>query len=68
MGGGPDTPTKQMSSKKELVLCTLPFPEEGAKKGIEGLKEEFKDVEVKYYYTSHDKPTEVPEGMSWSSR
>ena len=66
MGGGPDAPSRQPSSEKQLVLCTLPWPQERAEKGIAGLKEEFKDVEVKYYYTQWDHgklvPIEIPEG------
>jgi hypothetical protein len=57
MGGGPDTP-----SNKELVLCALPWSEEDAKTGLEGLKEEFGDLEVKYYHTEHGKQVDVPEG------
>jgi|TARA_R110002003_G_scaffold234_5_gene16937 hypothetical protein len=66
MGGGPEVPSKE-SGKKELVLCTLPWPEEGAKKGLDGLKEEFKDVEVKYFHSvfnnGKSEPLDVPEGM-----
>jgi hypothetical protein len=63
MGGGPDTP-----SKKELVLCTLPWTDEEAKKGLEGLKEEFGDLEVKYYYTEHGKKVDVPQGMYYHAK
>lgn len=55
-----------MSSKKELVLCALPFPLEAAKKPIALLKEEFNDVDIEYYYTPQQKPTTVPEGKSQS--
>lgn len=58
MGGGPDTP-----NKKELVLCALPWSEEDAKTGLEGLKKEFGDMEVKYYRTERGKQVDVPEGM-----
>ncbi|KAH7087088.1 hypothetical protein FB567DRAFT_59164 [Paraphoma chrysanthemicola] len=64
MGGGPEVPLKE-SGKKELILCTLPWPEEQVQKGIEGLKEEFKDVEVKYFHSVFDngksEPLQVPE-------
>jgi hypothetical protein len=64
MGGGPDAPSKPSSSEKQLVLCTLPWPQEKAEKGIAGLKEEFNDVEVEYYYTKPGKElVEIPEGM-----
>lgn len=53
MGGGPDVPSKE-SSGKELVLCALPWPQQRAQKGIDGLKEEFKDVDVEYFYTAFD--------------
>lgn len=49
MGGGPELPSKQSVEEKELVLCTLPIPEEAAKKGIAGLQEEYKDLEVKFF-------------------
>lgn len=63
MGGGPDAPSKSTSSEKQLVLCTLPWPREKAETGIAGLKEEFGDVEVEYYYTKpRAEPTEIPEG------
>lgn len=63
MGGGPDAPSKPSSSEKQLVLCTLPWPKDKAEKGIAGLKEEFKDVEVEYYYTQPSKePIEISEG------
>ncbi|KAH8732823.1 hypothetical protein GQ44DRAFT_696492 [Phaeosphaeriaceae sp. PMI808] len=51
MGGGQDIPSRESSGEKELVLCTLPWPEDQAKKSIELLKEEFKDIEVRYFYT-----------------
>jgi hypothetical protein len=63
MGGGPETPAQPMSSKKELVLCTLPIPEDAAKKAIAALKEEFPNVQVEYYYTQHEKSVDVPDGM-----
>ncbi|KAL5116948.1 hypothetical protein ACEQ8H_005166 [Pleosporales sp. CAS-2024a] len=63
MGGGPQAPSKQMSNKKELVLFTVPFPEEAAKRGLDALKKEFEDVEIAYYYTQHQKPTEVPQDV-----
>ncbi|KAH7408461.1 hypothetical protein DE146DRAFT_605802 [Phaeosphaeria sp. MPI-PUGE-AT-0046c] len=67
MGGGPDAPSKPSSSKKELVLCTLPWPQEKAEKSIAGLKEEFNDVEVDYYYTKFEngkmEPTDIPEDV-----
>jgi hypothetical protein len=66
MGGGPGAPSKESSDKKEIVLCTLPWPEEMAKKAIGALEEEFKDVKVKYFDTRQDngtgEPTNVPEG------
>jgi hypothetical protein len=65
MGGGPDTPSKESSDKMELVLCALPWPESRTKKAIDALKEEFNDVEVKYFETKHDngkqEPTNIPE-------
>jgi len=66
MGGGPEAPSKQMSDKKELVLCALPFPPEAAVKPIALLKEEFNDVDLEYYYTPQQKPTTVPDGTSQS--
>lgn len=67
MGGGPEVPSRE-SGKKELVLCALPWEEDRAKKGIEGLKDEFKDVEVEYYYTHFENgkvsPLDVPAGES----
>ncbi|EAT88128.2 hypothetical protein SNOG_04368 [Parastagonospora nodorum SN15] len=61
MGGGPEAPSKQMSGKKELVLCALPFPLEAAKKAIALLEEEFNDVDIEYYYTPQQKPTTIPD-------
>lgn len=63
MGGGPDAPSKPSSSEKQLVLCTLPWPRETAERGIAGLKEEFKDVEVEYYYSKAKEPLEIPEDI-----
>jgi hypothetical protein len=72
MGGGPDNPSSNSSGEKELVLCALPWPEAGAKKGIEGLKEEFNDVEVKYFDSTSSKgqgnALDVPEGTYESPR
>jgi hypothetical protein len=66
LGGGPDLPSKDMTKGKELVLCTLPVPEEQAEREIKALKEAFNDVEVKYYHTKFDngKPelVHIPEG------
>lgn len=67
MGGGPDIPVRDgMSKEKELVLCTLPWPEDQASVGIQELKEAFGNVEVTYYYTKHAngkmEPLDVPEG------
>lgn len=67
MGGGPDIPVRDSASKeKELVLCTLPWPEEQASAGIQALKEAFGNVEVKYYHTKYAngkmEPVDVPEG------
>jgi hypothetical protein len=62
MGGGPDAPSKESSDKKELVLCALPWPEDMVKKAIGALKEEFKDVEVKYFVTGKEESTNIPEG------
>ncbi|EMD94500.1 hypothetical protein COCC4DRAFT_148497 [Bipolaris maydis ATCC 48331] len=66
MGGGPDIPVRDgMSKEKELVLCTLPWPEDQASVGIQELKEAFGNVEVTYYYTKHAngkmEPLDVPE-------
>lgn len=67
MGGGSNFPVKNASKAKELVLCTLPWPEEGAKKGIEELKKEFGDVEVQYFHSKFENgkslALDVPEGM-----
>lgn len=65
MGGGPDAPSKPALSEKQLVLCTLPWPQERAERAIAGLKEEFNNVEVEYYYTKSGEPSNVPEG-TWS--
>ncbi|CAO2656731.1 Nn.00g055340.m01.CDS01 [Neocucurbitaria sp. VM-36] len=54
MGGGEDFPSHDASKEKEIVLCTLPWPEERAKKGIEELKKVFKDVEVHYYHSKSE--------------
>jgi hypothetical protein len=64
MGGGPDNPSNNSSGEKELVLCALPWPEAGAKKGIEGLKEEFNSTSSKGQGNALD----VPEGTYESSR
>lgn len=67
MGGGPGLPLRDSSREKELVLCALPWPDEDAKKSIELLKEEFKDVEVEYFYTKAENAKigaiEIPEGV-----
>jgi hypothetical protein len=67
MGGGPENPSSTSSGEKELILCGLPWTDEEAKKGVDGLKEEFKDFEVKYFHTPHVngaiKGIDVPEGM-----
>lgn len=65
MGGGPDIPSRDRASKeKELVLCTLPWPEEMAARGIQALKEAFDDVEVKYFPSTFENgiaaPMEIP--------
>jgi hypothetical protein len=60
MGGGPETPTKHSSGGKELALVTIPWPEERVHKAIEGLKAEFKDVEVKFFNPSTS--PDIPEG------
>jgi hypothetical protein len=66
MGGGPDVPSKD-SGKKELVLCALPWPGERINKAVDSLKEEFKDVDVKCFYTVHENGNmlaiDIPEGM-----
>jgi hypothetical protein len=71
MGGGPDVPSKD-ASKKELVLCSLPWPQDKAQKGMDGLKEEFKDVDVEYFYTAFDNgklaAVDIPEGTSLEMR
>ncbi|KAI1515688.1 SerA Phosphoglycerate dehydrogenase [Pyrenophora tritici-repentis] len=53
MGGGPELPSRGTPKEKELVLCTLPWPEERAARGIKALKEAFDDVEVKYYHSKY---------------
>jgi hypothetical protein len=67
MGGGPDTPSRDSSGEKELLLCTLPWPEEDTKKSVDALKAEFKDIEVKYFHTKFENgkaaPIDIPEGM-----
>lgn len=66
MGGGAELPSRDGSREKELVLCTLPWPEEKAQKGIEALKKAFPDVRVKYYFTKFEDgkaaPVDVSEG------
>ena len=66
MGGGPELPSRGTPKEKELVLCTLPWPEERAARGINALKEAFSDVEVKYYHSVYSngkpEPLDVPEG------
>lgn len=62
MGGGPEVPTKDMNNQKEVVLCTISWPESDLKKAIDGLEEEFKDIEVKFYQQKQGKKLEVPEG------
>ncbi|EUC48789.1 hypothetical protein COCMIDRAFT_33859 [Bipolaris oryzae ATCC 44560] len=66
MGGGPDIPVRAGASReKELVLCTLPWPEDQASAGTQELKEAFGDVEIKYYHTKYAngkiEPLDVPE-------
>ena len=67
MGGGSDFPTRDASKEKELVLCTLPWPEENAKNGVEELKKEFDNVELHYFYTKFEhgkvQAVDIPEGM-----
>jgi hypothetical protein len=68
MGGGPDIPARDGASKeKQLVLCTLPWPEEQAAHGIQALKETFGDIEVEYHYSRFENgklgSVDVPEGM-----
>lgn len=58
MGGGVDLPSKEPkrvngSKEKELVLCSLPWPEEGARRGIIALKDAFDDIEVEYIQNVH---------------
>jgi len=53
MGGGPELPSRGTSKEKELVLCTLPWPEERAARGMKALQEAFGDVDVKYYHSVH---------------
>lgn len=65
MGGGPEIPSPS-SSKKELVLCALPWEQNNAQKGLDGLKEEFKDLDVEYFYTAFENgkvaAVDIPEG------
>ncbi|CAE7202456.1 hypothetical protein CFE70_008444 [Pyrenophora teres f. teres 0-1] len=67
MGGGPELPSQGTPKEKELVLCTLPGPEEEAAGGIKALKEAFDDVEVKYYQSKHSngkaEPLVVPDDV-----
>jgi phosphoglycerate dehydrogenase-like enzyme len=50
-----------------LIVCTLPWPEEMAARGIQALKEAFDDVEVKYFPSTFENgiaaPMEVPEDI-----
>ncbi|EOA88894.1 uncharacterized protein SETTUDRAFT_148432 [Exserohilum turcica Et28A] len=66
MGGGPDVPSRDVASKeKDLVLCTLPWPEADASRVIKVLKETFNDVDVEYHFTKYlngkAEPIHVPE-------
>ncbi|KAF2855442.1 hypothetical protein T440DRAFT_463846 [Plenodomus tracheiphilus IPT5] len=72
MGGGADLPLRERkeangSNEKELVLCALPWPEEGARKGVQALKDAFEDVEVEYFQTIHKngkaENIEIPEDL-----
>ncbi|RMZ66889.1 2-hydroxyacid dehydrogenase [Pyrenophora seminiperda CCB06] len=63
MGGGPELPTRGTTKEKELVLCTLPWPEESVARAIKGLKEAFDDVEVKYYCSNGNSESLVPEDV-----
>ncbi|KAH7399289.1 hypothetical protein BKA66DRAFT_160330 [Pyrenochaeta sp. MPI-SDFR-AT-0127] len=67
MGGGSNLPVRDVSKEKELVLCTLPWPEEGAKRGIEELKKEFDNVEVQYFHSKFENgksfDLDVPEDL-----
>jgi hypothetical protein len=65
MGGGPEAPAMHSSDKKELAVVTLPMSPENIKKGIEGLKAEFPDIEVKFFDLRpvDGKVKDVPEGM-----
>ncbi|KAI8940264.1 hypothetical protein NX059_003966 [Plenodomus lindquistii] len=68
MGGGADLPLRQSqeadgSKGKELVLCALPWPEEGAQRGIQSLKDAFDDIEVEYYFTARSRDTVISEDI-----
>lgn len=74
MGGGTDVPSHDLRNRngpkeKQLVVCALPWPKDGAASGIQALKEAFDDVEVEYFQTNHDnaKPTgtTIPQGMEF---
>lgn len=66
MGGGSELPIRGAAKEKELVICTLNYPKEDAKKVVEKLKKEL-DVDVEYFWTKLEvgKPhwVDVPEGM-----
>ncbi|CBX95464.1 hypothetical protein LEMA_P026160.1 [Plenodomus lingam JN3] len=62
-GGGADLPSKERkevngSKQKELVLCALPWPQEGAQRAIKALKDTFDDVDVEYFQRTDN--TEIP--------
>lgn len=64
-GGGADLPSKERkevngSKQKELVLCALPWPQEGAQRAIKALKDTFDDVDVEYFQRTDN--TEIPAG------
>ena len=67
MGGGADLPVREVSKEKELLVCTLTWPEERLKKPIDELKKDLDNIEVRYFQSRFEDgkayPVDVPEGM-----
>ncbi|KAF2739287.1 hypothetical protein EJ04DRAFT_531930 [Polyplosphaeria fusca] len=55
MGGGSELPATGGASKRELLLCVLPWPEESFKKIWEDIAKEFPQYDLHYYETKADR-------------
>lgn len=68
MGGGPELPQRGQQSR-ELLICVQPLPEDQASKTLSEIREEFPDLEIKWYAQNlHNhaarENADVPEGNS----